>query len=69
MAAMAARSRSISRSRTSPTPARSPRSSCWATSPCGIGRRLEWDAANLQFTNLPEANNYISKTYRDGWSV
>ena len=31
------------------------------------GRRLEWDGENLQFTNEPEANRWISKAYRDGW--
>jgi predicted dehydrogenase len=32
-----------------------------------VGRRIEWDAANLKVTNLPEANQYISKEYREGW--
>jgi hypothetical protein len=31
------------------------------------GRRLEWDGDNLRFTNVPEANQWISKAYRDGW--
>ncbi len=31
------------------------------------GRRLEWDAAKLEFTNAPEANQYITKQYRAGW--
>lgn len=30
---------------------------------------LEWDAANLQFTNHPEANKYLKRTYRKGWEV
>jgi len=34
-----------------------------------VGRRLEWDGRNLRFTNLPEANQYITKEYRDGWKV
>ncbi|MBN1124018.1 MAG: Gfo/Idh/MocA family oxidoreductase [Sedimentisphaerales bacterium] len=33
------------------------------------GKMLEWDASNLRFTNAPEANRYIHKKYRDGWSV
>jgi hypothetical protein len=33
------------------------------------GRRIEWDAANLRVTNLPQANEYISKEYREGWNV
>lgn len=30
---------------------------------------LEWDAANLKFTNLPDANQYVRRTYRQGWEV
>ncbi|MCH7700342.1 MAG: Gfo/Idh/MocA family oxidoreductase [Planctomycetes bacterium] len=33
------------------------------------GRRLEWDAENMTVTNLPEANQYINKEYRDGWRI
>ncbi|MBI5864892.1 MAG: Gfo/Idh/MocA family oxidoreductase [Planctomycetes bacterium] len=32
-----------------------------------MGRRLEWDGAKLQFTNCPEANQFVSKEYRQGW--
>jgi len=32
-------------------------------------RKLEWDAANLKFTNLPEANEFIRRAYRQGWSL
>jgi predicted dehydrogenase len=32
-----------------------------------VGRRLEWDGPNLQFTNVPEANQYVTKEYREGW--
>jgi len=31
--------------------------------------RLEWDAANLNVTNLPEANKYVRTEYRKGWSL
>ncbi len=31
--------------------------------------RLEWDAARLQVTNLPEANMLIQRAYRDGFQV
>jgi hypothetical protein len=31
--------------------------------------RLEWDAANLKVTNLPEANQFIRREYRQGWSL
>ncbi|MDY7107524.1 MAG: Gfo/Idh/MocA family oxidoreductase [Planctomycetota bacterium] len=32
------------------------------------GRRLEWDGKNLRVTNVPEANEWISKEYREGWN-
>jgi len=28
---------------------------------------LEWDSANLKVTNDAEANNYLRRTYREGW--
>jgi predicted dehydrogenase len=34
-----------------------------------MGTKLEWDAAAMQFTNLPEANQYVNRPYRDGWSL
>ncbi|MGD9855614.1 MAG: Gfo/Idh/MocA family protein [Planctomycetaceae bacterium] len=30
---------------------------------------LDWDAANLQATNCPQADKYIRKEYREGWEV
>jgi len=33
------------------------------------GKKLQWDAANLQVTNLPEANHFVRSTYRQGWEV
>ncbi|MCR4410685.1 MAG: Gfo/Idh/MocA family oxidoreductase [Candidatus Saccharicenans sp.] len=30
---------------------------------------LEWDSQNFQFTNLPEANEYLHKVYRSGWEL
>jgi len=30
---------------------------------------IEWDAANLQVTNLPEANRYVRTEYRAGWRL
>jgi predicted dehydrogenase len=33
------------------------------------GEVLEWNAEKLQFTNKPEANQYLSRTYRKGWEV
>jgi predicted dehydrogenase len=32
-------------------------------------RRIEWDAAAMKITNLPEANQFVSKTYRAGFGV
>jgi len=33
------------------------------------GSRIEWDAANLKVTNAPEANRFIRREYRPGWSL
>ena len=30
---------------------------------------LQWDAANMKFTNMPEANQYLVREYRDGWKL
>jgi len=30
---------------------------------------LEWDGEKMQVTNLPEANKYMHKEYRQGWSL
>ncbi|MEA2068336.1 MAG: Gfo/Idh/MocA family oxidoreductase [Verrucomicrobiota bacterium] len=32
-------------------------------------KTLKWDAANLRFTNLAAANEFIRKDYRKGWEV
>jgi len=34
-----------------------------------VGRRLEWDAERMEVTNVPQANAYVTKEYRDGWSI
>ena len=31
--------------------------------------QLLWDSANLRFTNLPEANQFLRREYRQGWSL
>ena len=31
--------------------------------------RLAWNSTALEFTNLPEANEFLRRTYRAGWSV
>jgi len=33
------------------------------------GKKLEWDAANLKATNCPEADRYVKRQYRDGWTL
>ncbi len=34
-----------------------------------VDARIEWDSANLKITNLPEANRYVQREYRQGWSL
>lgn len=31
--------------------------------------RLLWDATNLKFTNVEEANQFVRRTYREGWTL
>jgi hypothetical protein len=33
------------------------------------GKVLKWDGANLKVTNLPEANEWVKRPYRQGWSL
>jgi hypothetical protein len=33
------------------------------------GEKLDWDGPNLKFTNSPQANNYIRRQYRRGWTL
>jgi len=33
------------------------------------GKKLEWDAAKLKATNCPEADQYIRREYRQGWTL
>ena len=32
-------------------------------------QQLEWDSANLRFTNVAKANDYVRQPYRKGWEV
>lgn len=32
-------------------------------------KTLEWDAAAMKFPNLPEADAWVTKTYREGWEI
>ena len=33
------------------------------------GKTLEWNAKDLKFTNCPEANKFLKRTYREGWDL
>ena len=34
-----------------------------------IGKKIEWDGKNLKARNAPEADHYIRREYRRGWSL
>ena len=34
-----------------------------------LGQRLQWDGLNMLVTNFEEANQYVRREYRDGWSL
>jgi hypothetical protein len=33
------------------------------------GKKLVWDGPSMRFTNLPEANQFLHKEYRKGWTL
>ncbi len=33
------------------------------------GRRIDWDGPNMKITNDKDANKFLHRTYRDGWSL
>jgi len=33
------------------------------------GKRIFWDARKFEITNMPEANKYLKREYRKGWSL
>ena len=33
------------------------------------GQKLDWNAEGMRFTNMPDANQYVRRTYRKGWGV
>jgi hypothetical protein len=33
------------------------------------GKKLEWDSANLKATNAPEADPFLRRDYRPGWTL
>ena len=34
-----------------------------------VGKKIEWDGPSLRATNCPEANAYLQRSYRKGWSL
>ncbi|TFG45195.1 MAG: Gfo/Idh/MocA family oxidoreductase [Candidatus Brocadiia bacterium] len=34
-----------------------------------MGKRLEWDSANMKIPNAPEAEQYLHREYRKGWEL
>jgi len=34
-----------------------------------LGQKLEWDGAQMRFTNCPEANALVNPPYREGWTL
>ena len=34
-----------------------------------FNERLEWDTANMRFTNNEKANEYIMPNFREGWTI
>jgi hypothetical protein len=34
-----------------------------------MDNRLEWDNENMKVTNLPAANEFVSRVYRKGWEL
>ena len=35
----------------------------------GRGIKLLWDGPNMKITNFDEANEFVKRKYRDGWSL
>jgi len=31
------------------------------------GRRISYDGVNMRITNVPQANDYLKREYRQGW--
>ena len=34
-----------------------------------MNTRIEWDPAKMEFPNMPDANQYVKREYREGWSL
>lgn len=35
----------------------------------GRNIKLMWDGPNMRITNFDEANQFVKRTYREGWSL
>ena len=35
----------------------------------GVGEKVEWDVEKAECTNMPELDEYVGRTYREGWEV
>ena len=33
------------------------------------GAKLYWDSENMRFPNFPEADKFLHRPYREGWSL
>jgi hypothetical protein len=33
------------------------------------GEKLQWDGADMKFTNCPAANESLQRDYRPGWTL
>ncbi len=33
------------------------------------GKKLTWDSENMEVTNYPDANQWLSRDYREGWDL
>ena len=53
---------------TSPTPALE-RSGALGNVAYRVGKKLHWDAENLRAGNCPEADKYLHREYRQGWTL
>jgi hypothetical protein len=31
--------------------------------------KMEWDNANMRITNFDDVNQYVKRTYREGWTI
>jgi hypothetical protein len=35
----------------------------------GVGKKLQWDGANIKCTNVPDLNQYVGREHRQGWEL